>query len=129
MAIISPRKPPKNVDEYLDAQTPEIHALLSHVRELILKTATDAQEVISYRMPAYKYHGMLVGFAAHTNHCSLYMWKAESIDAFAEELKEYSCSAGTIRFTIERPLADDLIVKIIRYRMQENESKRLKKKK
>lgn len=111
---------PKTVEEYLNVRPKPVKALLSRIRAIIKEVAHDATEVISYRMPAYKYHGMLIGFAAHTNHCSLYLWKKDSIDQFKEELSDYSISAGTIRFTVEKPISDKLVRKIVKYRMKEN---------
>jgi uncharacterized protein YdhG (YjbR/CyaY superfamily) len=58
----------KNIDEYISIQTPEVQVLLEQMRTTIKKAAPKAEEVISYNMPAFKYHGMLVYFAAYKNH-------------------------------------------------------------
>jgi len=115
------------VDLYLESLSVENKKALSHVRELIQATVPDAIEVISYKMPAYKYHGMLVGYAAHKDHCSFYLWKNGSIEYFREDLIEFSISAGTIRFTADQPNPDELLVRIIKFREQENLEKKNRK--
>ncbi len=110
----------QTVDEYLEELPDPICQLLQNIRAVILDTAPDAQEVISYRMPAYKFHGMLIGFAAFANHCSLFLWKKDSLHQFAQDLKEFSLSEGTIRFTLEHPVPLDLVRKIVAARMNEN---------
>ena len=107
-----------NVDVYLDALPEPQKKALTHLREIIKETAPTAEEVISYGMPAYKYHGMLVYFAAFKKHCSLF---AVNNDVFEEELQDYEISKGTIQFSPEKPLPDDLIRKIVQYRMRANE--------
>jgi uncharacterized protein YdhG (YjbR/CyaY superfamily) len=107
-----------NVDAYLDALPEKQKATLTHLRQLIKATAPTAEEVISYGMPGYKYHGMLVYFAAFKKHCSLF---AVNNDAFEEELREYKTSKGTIQFSPEKPLPDDLVKRIVQFRMRANE--------
>jgi uncharacterized protein YdhG (YjbR/CyaY superfamily) len=113
----------KNVDEYLLQLPIEQQLALDHVRQTIKKLAPTAEEVISYSMPAYKLHGMLIGFAAFKNHCSLYLWNNTSIKQFEEELKDFTIAAGTIRFTPQKPIPDKLLKKIIITRVKENVAK------
>ncbi len=107
-----------NVDAYLDALPEKQKSALTHLREIIRETAPTAEEVISYGMPAYKYHGMLVYFAAFKKHCSLF---AVNNDVFEEELQDYKTSKGTIQFSPEKPLPNDLVRRIVQYRMRANE--------
>lgn len=111
------------VEEYLNEQPNEIQELLSCIRSIIKEEVPEAKEVISYRMPAYKHHGMLIGYAAFKNHCSLFMWKKDSINHFLEDLKNYSISESTIRFSVDQPFPDELVRRIVRYRKEENEKK------
>ena len=111
---------PIDVDAYLNALPEDQKSALAHLRQLIKTTALKAEEVISYGMPAYKYHGMLVYFAAFKAHCSLF---AVNNDAFHEELENYKTSKGTIQFTPEKPIPDDLVKRIIQFRMRANEEK------
>ncbi len=111
---------PKNVDDYIASQPENRQATLQKLRELIKTTAPDAAEVISYSMPAYKYHGMLAGFAAAKDHYGLYPWNSSTVDQFKEELQSYSTSKGTICFPTGKPLPVALIKKIVKARMKEN---------
>jgi uncharacterized protein YdhG (YjbR/CyaY superfamily) len=88
--------PAKNIDEYLAMQPAKTRAALEKLRSIILSVAPDADEVISYAMLAFKYHGMLVGFAGWKNHSGFYPWNSRTVEEFKEELKGYSTSKGAI---------------------------------
>jgi uncharacterized protein YdhG (YjbR/CyaY superfamily) len=118
---------PSTIDEYINAQPGKVKDLLQKIRRTISETAPEATEVISYKMPAYKYHGMLVYFAAFKDHCSLFPGSKSVITKLAEELKTFEVSKGTIRFTIEHPLPLTLIKKIVKIRMKENLEKQMAK--
>lgn len=77
-------------------------------------------EVISYGIPMFKFNGMLVGYAAFKNHCSLFPTGSGVIEKFAKELKGYSTSRGTIQFPSDKPLPDALVKKIVKARVAEN---------
>jgi uncharacterized protein YdhG (YjbR/CyaY superfamily) len=64
---------------------------------------------MSYQMPAFRLNGMLVGFAAHANHCALYAFNANTIAAFADDLVDFETSKGTIRFMPEKPLPEAFV--------------------
>ncbi len=83
----------------------------------------DATEVISYGMPAFKHNGVLVWFAAFSNHCSLFP-TASVIEAFKSELKGFSISKGTIQFPANKPLPTALIKKLVRARVAQSKSKK-----
>src|ERR1700730_17985037 len=114
-------KAAKTVDEYL-AGTPEpARSTLKHVRAVIKSVVPkETTEVISYGIPMFKYNGMLVGYAAFKNHCSLFPTGSGVLDQFEKELKGYRTSKGTIRFPAEKPLADALVKKIVKARVKEN---------
>ncbi len=115
--------PIKNIDDYL-AQLPENQRImLEELRQTIREAAPQAEEVISYQMPAFKYNGMLVYFAAFKNHCSLFGGNASVIKEMAAELKDYKTSTGTIQFTDDKPLPAALVRKIVLARVKENEAK------
>jgi uncharacterized protein YdhG (YjbR/CyaY superfamily) len=119
------------VDLYIGSFPEERRLQLEAVREAIREAAPEAEEVISYRMPAYKQHGMLVYFAGYKNHIGLYP-TSSGILAFREKLEGYKCSRGTVQFPADRPLPLKLIREIVQYRVKENKEKaknRLKKKK
>lgn len=113
---------PKDTDAYIAAQPEDQRGLLEQLRQTIRKAAPGAEEVISYQMPAFRYHGMLVYFAAWKNHIGFY--PAGAIKVFDKELSAYGVSKGTIRFPIDKPLPLGLISKIVKFRVKENEAKK-----
>ena len=119
--------PAKNVDEYLAGVPEKARTTLEKLRRTIKAAAPMASEGISYQMPMYKHHGMVVGFAAFKNHCSIFPGAAV-MDAFREELKPYDTSKGTIRFPVDKPLPATLVKKLVRARIKENEARANRKK-
>ncbi len=115
---------PKNIDEYL-ARVPEpARGTLNRIRTLIRSAAPpDATETISYGMPAFKYKGMLVWFAAFSKHCSLFPGSSV-LRAFQDELKGYARSKGTIQFPVDKPLPTALVKKLVKARIAENERRK-----
>ncbi len=111
----------KTVDEYLSKVPEPSRSTLSHIRSLIRSVVPkEATEVISYGMPMFKFNGMLVGYAAFKNHCSLFPTGSGVIEKFAKELKGYPTSRGTIRFPSDKPLPDALLKKIVKARVAQN---------
>jgi uncharacterized protein YdhG (YjbR/CyaY superfamily) len=82
----------------------------------------EATETISYRIPAIKHRGIVVWFAAFSDHCSLFP-TAAVIEAFRKELKSLAISKGTIHFPLNRPLPVALIKKIVKARVAQLEAK------
>lgn len=115
---------PKTVEQYL-ASTPEpARTTLKHVRAVIRSVVPkETTEVISYGMPMFKYNGMLVGYAAFKNHCSLFPTGSGVLDQFAEELKGHRTSKGTIQFPPDKALPDALVKKIVKARVKENKER------
>ena len=111
----------KTVDEYL-ANLPEpARSTLTHIRAVIKSVVPkETAEVISYRIPMFKYNGMLVGYAAFAKHCSLFPTGSGVIEMFAKELKGYKTSRGTIQFPSDKPLPDTVLKKIVKQRVKEN---------
>ena len=123
---------PKTVAEYLAATPEPARSTLRKVRAVIRASVPrDATECISYGVPMFKHNGMVMGFAAFDKHCSLFPG-ASPIANFAEDLKGFRTSKGTIRFAIDQPFPADLLKKLVRARLTENKkmaAKRLEKKK
>jgi uncharacterized protein YdhG (YjbR/CyaY superfamily) len=115
--------PVKTIDEYLAYQPEKVMEALENLRQIIRETAPEAEEVISYGIPAYKYHGMLVYFAAYKKHCSLFAGNGALTEQMEEQLKAYKTSKGTIQFTVEKPLPDELVREIVKIRMKQNVEK------
>ena len=110
----------EGVNKYISNLPIEQQIALERVRQIIKNTVPEAQEYLSYKMPAYHFHGMIGGFAAFKNHCSFFPWDSKTIDVFKDELTGFKTSAGTIQFTLEKPLSEELLQKILRYRVASN---------
>lgn len=81
-----------------------------------------AEEVISYKMPAFRFKGMLVYFAAFKNHIGFYPTNS-GIEVFKDELDRYKSSKGAVQFPLDKPLPLDLIRRIVEFRVKENITK------
>jgi len=115
---------PKDVDEYMASVPEPARTTLSKIRATIRSAVpAEATEVISYRMPAFRHNGVLVWFAAFSEHCSLFP-TAAIIEKFKNELKPFSTSKGTIQFPTNKPLPLALIKKLVKARVAQNESKK-----
>jgi uncharacterized protein YdhG (YjbR/CyaY superfamily) len=115
---------PKSVDEYLAGVPEPARGTLNKMRAAIRSAVPgEATETISYKMPAFKHKGIVVWFAAFSDHCSLFP-TAAVIEAFKNELKSYSTSKGTIQFPLDKPLPTALIKKLVKARVAQMESKK-----
>jgi uncharacterized protein YdhG (YjbR/CyaY superfamily) len=115
----------KNTDEYLAAVPEPARSTLSKIRAIIRSAVPpEATEAISYGMPAFRYKGPLVCFAAFQNHCSFFPMNASLIVTFKSELKGFQTSKGTIRFPVDKPLSATLLKKLVKARIAENERKK-----
>ncbi|MCU1519344.1 MAG: hypothetical protein JWQ75_4065 [Pseudarthrobacter sp.] len=108
------------VDDSL-ADVPEPgRSSLQHVIGIARAVVPDAEEGMSYGMPALKVGGKpLIGVVAAVKHLSIFPFSPAVIDAVAHRLKGYSLSKGTIRFTVDRPVPDDVVEDIVRLRLAE----------
>jgi len=117
----------KNVDDYIRQFPKEVQAMLQQLRSIIKTAAPKAEEVISYKMPGYKYHGMLVYFAGYKNHIGFYA-APTGHDAFKKELSKYKTGKGSVQFPLDKPLPLKLVTKIVKFRVVQNEEKAANKK-
>jgi uncharacterized protein YdhG (YjbR/CyaY superfamily) len=120
---------PTDTDAYISGFPETIQNLLQEVRTTIKRAAPEAEEVISYGMPAFRQNGMLVWYAAFRNHIGFYPIPS-GINAFKEELSAFKGTKGSVHFPFDRPLPVDLISRIVSFRLNENrikESAKLKK--
>ena len=113
-----------DVDSYL-AQVPEparttLQRVRATIRSVVPKEATEG---ISYGMPAFRYKGALVGYAAFKDHCSFFPMQASLIDQMKDELKSYRTAKGTLQFPQDKPLPAALLKKMVKLRVAENESR------
>jgi uncharacterized protein YdhG (YjbR/CyaY superfamily) len=117
------QKPIGTVDEYLSALPRDVRTALQKIRTQVKKLVPSATEKISYGMPTFFTHRALVGYAAHTGHCSFYPWSGVTLKQFTKELSGFETSAGTVRFTVDRPIPAALIKKIVQARLVEHAEK------
>ena len=109
----------KDIDSYISEQAVDVRDRLEQIRQVVKTSAPKAEEVISYGMPAFKYHGMLVYFAAFKNHIGFYALPSGN-DAFQKELSVYKQGKGSIQFPLDKPIPLTLIKKIVKFRVKEN---------
>ena len=114
------------VDQYLTSLTPEKRAALEQLRQTIRKAAPKAEELISYQMPAFRFHGMLAFYAAHKNHYGLYVMSRVAA-AFKDELAAYEVSKATIKFPLDKPIPKKLVTAIIKHGVKFNLDKMMLK--
>lgn len=116
------------ITSYIAACPIQAQYHLNNLRNFILQEVPQAEEVISYKMPAYKLNGMLVYFAGYDKHIGFYP-TGSGIKHFESEIQNFKYSKGTIQFPIEQELPYELIRRIIQFRVKENELKFTTKKK
>lgn len=117
-----PAVAPATVDEYIAEFSPEVQSILRRVRQVVRKAAPEAQEVISYRMPALRQSGILVYFAAFRNHIGLY--PPVSGDARIEKaIAPYAGEKGNLRFSFDKRIPYELIGRITAHRLKQNLAK------
>jgi uncharacterized protein YdhG (YjbR/CyaY superfamily) len=116
-----------DVESYL-AGCPEPHrTTLEKLRATIRSVVPmEATEAISYGMPAFRYKGGLVGYAAFKEHCSFFPMSGRLVEEFADELKAYKTSKGTIQFSVDKPLPAALVKKMVKARIAQNDLKQTK---
>lgn len=110
----------KDIDAYLDTLPEPDKVALEKLRQIIRSVAPGAEEGIGYGMPMFRYHGMLVAFAAAKHHYGFYPCNGSTVEIFKEELKDFGQSKGSIRLPKDKPLPAALIRKIVKSRMEEN---------
>ena len=111
------RPNPKTIDEYLAHVNPDQRAALEKLRKIIRTVAPEAQECISYGIPAFRLNRcFLVAFGAWTSHCAFYPGSAP-IKACRHQLENFETSKGTIRYSPEKPLPVGLVKKLVKAQM------------
>jgi uncharacterized protein YdhG (YjbR/CyaY superfamily) len=113
------------IDDYLDGLPSAQKDALDRVRAVVGRVAPDAEEGESYGMPAFLYSGRpLLGFRAAKKHLSVFPFSPEAVDAVKDRLEGFDLSKGTIRFSPDSPLPEDVLVDLVRARQQEIDTKR-----
>ena len=107
------------IDEYIATCPKEVQLKLQELRKIIKAAAPEAEEKISYQMPAFFQDGPLVYFGASKNHIGFYP-TGIGVEAFKDELSGYVTTKGSIHLLMDKPLPNDLIQRIVRFKISEN---------
>jgi uncharacterized protein YdhG (YjbR/CyaY superfamily) len=111
---------PRTIDEYIAAFPPTVRTILQKIRATAQKAAPNAEETISYRMPTFMLHGVLVHFAAFKAHIGLYPPVRGGDDELMKQISLYAGEKGNLRFPLDKPIPYALINKIVKLRVRQN---------
>ena len=113
---------PTNIEEYIAASAAAVRPILREIRRVIRAAAPDAEEVMSYRMPAFKQRGILVYFAAFKNHIGVFP-PVRGDAKLAKALAPYAGPKGNLKFPLDRPIPYILVRRIVRLRVKQDSAK------
>jgi uncharacterized protein YdhG (YjbR/CyaY superfamily) len=118
---------PRNIDEYIAGFPPDIQKILKKIRLTIRRAAPDAREVISYRMPAFTFNGILIYFAAFKKHLGLFP-PVTGDEKLKREAAVYAGPKGNLQLPLDKPIPYAMISKIVKARVKENRKRAAAKK-
>jgi uncharacterized protein YdhG (YjbR/CyaY superfamily) len=108
----------EQIDAMLAEASPDQREVLQALRETIAAAAPEAEETISYSMPAFRYHGRaLVSYSAFKDHCSLFPMSAELIERHPDKVGGFATAKGTLQFTPSHPIPAEVVTWLVRERM------------
>src|SRR3954469_2204648 len=114
---------PETIDAYLTTVSADRRTALEKLRKTILSILPDAEECISYSMPAFRHHGHVVaGFLATSKGCSYFPFSGTTLATLADELRTYEQTKSALHFAPERPLPKALVKKLLKARVAETQS-------
>ena len=113
------KRAPANIDEYILAFPRDVRAILTKIRATVAAAAPDAEEVISYRMPAFAQHGILIYFAAFKKHIGVFP-PVSGDPRLEKALARYAGPKGNLRFPLSEPMPYGLVRRIVRLRLKKN---------
>ena len=113
---------PKDIDGYYSKFPADVQAILEQVRATIRRAAPDAKEIISYMMPAFRQHGILVYFAAWKQHIGLYP-PISGDKTLEKAVARYAGPKGNLQFPLDEPMPLDLIERIVKLRVKQDSAK------
>jgi uncharacterized protein YdhG (YjbR/CyaY superfamily) len=115
-------KPPKSIDDYISTFDRDVQEILQKVRTTIRNAAPQAEEVISYQMPAFRQNRILVYFAAWKKHIGLYP-PISGDKKLEQAVKPYAGPKGNLQFPLDKPIPYNLIARIVKHRVQQEANK------
>jgi len=113
---------PKTIDDYISFASPSVRPILKKIRQVVRAVAPKAEELISYRMPAFRMNGILIYFATFKNHIGFYP-PVVGNPALMKAVKRYAGPKGNLKFPLDKPIPYALIKKIVQYRIKQNMAK------
>jgi uncharacterized protein YdhG (YjbR/CyaY superfamily) len=121
--VATARAKPKSIDQYIAACAPEARAILRKLRSTVKRAAPpETEELISYRMPAFALHGILVYFAAFKNHIGMFP-PLRGDAKLKAELAKYAGPKGNLKFPLDEPIPYALVARIVKFRVRQNQAK------
>jgi len=120
----------ETIEAYFASFSEDIQDGLASIRDAVKQAVPQAEETLSYQLPAFKYHGMLIYYSAYKNHYSIsFPPPFKVFEDFKEQLSPYAMSKTAVQFPMDKPLPLDLIGEMAKYRANENLETEQKKKK
>ena len=116
-----PQKP-KDIEDYISKFPDDVQTILEKVRETIRRAAPGATETISYMMPAFRQHGILVYFAAWEKHIGMYP-PISGNKTLEKAIARYAGPKGNLQFPLDEPMPFDLIERIVKQRVKQDAAK------
>jgi len=116
------RATPKSIDEYIAGFPDDVQNILEKIRETIRRAAPDAEEFISYQMPAFRLHGVLVYFAAFKKHIGMYP-PIKGDARLMKAVAPYAGEKGNLQFPLDREMPFELIERMVKLRLKQNLAK------
>lgn len=120
--MVTGRAKPKTISEYIALFPPDVQKILEKIRSTVSSAAPDAQETISYQIPAFTLYGTLVYFAAFKNHIGLYP-PVRGEATLEKAVARYAGEKGNLRFPLDEPIPYRLITRIVKLKVKQNITK------
>jgi uncharacterized protein YdhG (YjbR/CyaY superfamily) len=117
---------PRTIDDYIAAFPPDVQSILNTIRLTVREAAPEAEERISYRMPAFFQDGVLIYFAAFKKHIGIYP-PVGGDAALDKKLARYRGEKGNLQFPLDEPIPYDLIRRIVKLKLKEQRAKARRK--
>jgi uncharacterized protein YdhG (YjbR/CyaY superfamily) len=117
--IMTERSAPGTIDEYIAAFSSDVQSILEKIRSTIRKAVPQAEEKISYKMPAFALDGDLIYFAAFKKHIGVFP-PVRGDDKLSKELSRYRGEKGNLKFPLDEPIPYDLIARVAKARVKEH---------
>lgn len=114
------KRKPANIDDYLDGVSEEKRGALEDLRKTIQSIVPEAEECISYGIPAFRVHGTVIaGFSATAKGCSYFPFSGSTLSTLAKDVADYDQTKSALHFSPDEPLPKALVSRLIRTRLAE----------